>query len=261
MVEEVISVRANFHTHNYRCGHAEGDVEDYVKEAIKEGYSEIGISDHSPLPKYHFDRMGMNELEGYLGEIREAQRKYNGKITIYKSLEIEYFEDLEDYYRELAQKLDYLLLGLHTYVVNGKLRDSWIINTDEDMINYALHMEKAMKSKLFQIAAHPDLYMSRRMTWSRAAEDAAHIICRAAAETGTVLEINANGIRKNLIYDKNPRRYMYPYKEFWEVAKQYNAGIIASSDCHEPESLNDEAMELARKFSEELGLKGIETIF
>ena len=261
MGEEVISVRANFHTHNYRCGHAEGDVEDYVKEAIKEGYSEIGISDHSPLPKYHFDRMGMNELEGYLGEIREAQRKYNGKITIYKSLEIEYFEDLEDYYRELAQKLDYLLLGLHTYVVNGKLRDSWIINTDEDMINYALHMEKAMKSKLFQIAAHPDLYMSRRMTWSRAAEDAAHIICRAAAETGTVLEINANGIRKNLIYDKNPRRYMYPYKEFWEVAKQYNAGIIASSDCHEPEFLNDEAMELARKFSEELGLKVIETIF
>ena len=186
MGEEVISVRANFHTHNYRCGHAEGDVEDYVKEAIKEGYSEIGISDHSPLPKYHFDRMGMNELEGYLGEIREAQRKYNGKITIYKSLEIEYFEDLEDYYKELAQKLDYLLLGLHTYVVNGKLRDSWIINTDEDMINYALHMEKAMKSKLFQIAAHPDLYMSRRMTWNRAAEDAAHIICRAAAETGTV---------------------------------------------------------------------------
>lgn len=39
MGEEVISVRANFHTHNYRCGHAEGDVEDYVKEAIKEGYS------------------------------------------------------------------------------------------------------------------------------------------------------------------------------------------------------------------------------
>ena len=41
MGEEVISVRANFHTHNYRCGHAEGDVEDYVKEAIKEGYAEI----------------------------------------------------------------------------------------------------------------------------------------------------------------------------------------------------------------------------
>ena len=261
MGEEVISVRANFHTHNYRCGHAEGDVEDYVKEAIKEGYSEIGISDHSPLPKYHFDRMGMNELEGYLGEIREAQRKYNGKITIYKSLEIEYFEDLEDYYRELAQKLDYLLLGLHTYVVNGKLRDSWIINTDEDMINYALHMEKAMKSKLFQIAAHPDLYMSRRMTWSRAAEDAAHIICRAAAETGTVLEINANGIRKNLIYDKNPRRYMYPYKEFWEVANQYNVKCIIGSDAHDYTILEDEAMEISRNFAKELKLNIIETIF
>ena len=254
-------MKANFHTHNYRCGHAEGDVEDYVKEAIKEGYAEIGISDHSPLPKYHFDRMGMNELEDYLGEIREAQRKYKNKITIYKSLEIEYFEDLEDYYRELAEKLDYLLLGLHTYVVDGKLRDSWIVNTDEDMLNYAYYMEKAMKSKLFQIAAHPDLYMSRRMHWNRAAEDSAHIICQAAAKTDTVLEINANGIRKNLIYDKNPRRYMYPYKEFWEIAKQYDNRIIISSDCHEPWALNDEAMELARKFAEDLGLKVIETIF
>lgn len=38
--------KTNFHTHNYRCEHAIGNVEDYVKVAIKEGYTELGISDH-----------------------------------------------------------------------------------------------------------------------------------------------------------------------------------------------------------------------
>ena len=37
-------MKTNFHTHNYRCGHAVGNVEDYVKVAINEGYSKSVIS-------------------------------------------------------------------------------------------------------------------------------------------------------------------------------------------------------------------------
>ena len=87
-------MKTNFHTHNYRCGHAIGNVEDYVKVAINEGYSELGISDHSPVPDYYQDRMKIEELGEYLLEIEEAQKKYGDKIKIYKSLEIEYFLSL-----------------------------------------------------------------------------------------------------------------------------------------------------------------------
>ena len=45
--------KTNFHTHNYRCEHAVGNVEDYVKVAIREGYTELGISDHAPMPEYY----------------------------------------------------------------------------------------------------------------------------------------------------------------------------------------------------------------
>ena len=254
-------MKANFHTHNYRCGHATGNVEDYVEEALKNNYSVIGISDHSPLPKYHFDRMGMNELEGYLIEIEEAQKKYDGKIKIYKSLEIEYFEDLEGYYEELRGKLDYLLLGMHTYVVNGKLKDSWVVSTENEMIEYARHMEKAINSGLFDIVAHPDLYVSSKLRWTNAAMDAATIICKAALEKDVPLEVNANGIRKMLPFDKNPKRYRYPYKEFWEVVKFHGNKVMVSSDCHAPEDLDDESMEFARKFARDLDLNIIETIF
>ena len=108
-------MKTNFHTHNYRCGHAVENVEDYVKVAIKEGYSELGISDHAPVPDYYEDRMKMSELDGYLTEIEEAQEKYKDKIKIYKSLEIEYFPEWQVYYNELKRKLDYIVLGLHAF--------------------------------------------------------------------------------------------------------------------------------------------------
>ena len=41
---------SNYHSHIALCGHAVGTVEDYVKEAIRNGYEEIGISDHAPIP-------------------------------------------------------------------------------------------------------------------------------------------------------------------------------------------------------------------
>ena len=80
-------MKTNFHTHNYRCGHAVGNVEDYVKVAIDEGYYELGISDHAPVPSYYEDRMKMEELGEYLLEIGEAQKKYEDKIKIYNIAE------------------------------------------------------------------------------------------------------------------------------------------------------------------------------
>ena len=43
---------SNYHSHVALCGHAEGTVEDYIKEAIKNNYEEVGISDHAPIPVY-----------------------------------------------------------------------------------------------------------------------------------------------------------------------------------------------------------------
>ena len=45
--------------------------------------------------------MKMRELEIYLGEIDSSQKKHGEEIKLYKSLEIEYFEDLGYYYEEL----------------------------------------------------------------------------------------------------------------------------------------------------------------
>lgn len=255
--------KTNFHTHNYRCGHAEGNVEDYVKEGIKAGYTELGISDHAPLPDYYFDRMKMEELDGYLEEIEEAQKKYGDKIKIYKSLEIEYFPEFQNYYDELKKKLDYIVLGLHAFKIENdeKIYNAWSIKTLDHVRAYGKYMVEAIESGNFDYIAHPDLYMINYREWNEVTEKVAHDICRAAKKMDLPLEINANGVRKTLERHPDWDRYMYPYKEFWEIAEKYNVKTIIGSDSHDYKTMEDEAMELTRKLAKEVGLRPIESIF
>ena len=40
----------NYHTHTYRCGHADDTMrdEDFVKELINKGFKKIAFTDHAP---------------------------------------------------------------------------------------------------------------------------------------------------------------------------------------------------------------------
>ena len=43
-------MKANYHTHTFRCGHASGKDEDYVKAAVNRKFDVLGFSDHVPWP-------------------------------------------------------------------------------------------------------------------------------------------------------------------------------------------------------------------
>ena len=73
----------DYHTHNRRCGHALGEIEDYVKLAINKNFSEIGITDHFPLKAIIDDpqlkdiikraSMGVEEFPNYIEEIKRLK--------------------------------------------------------------------------------------------------------------------------------------------------------------------------------------------
>ena len=67
----------NYHTHHDRCKHAKGDVEAYVKEAVKHNYAEIGMSCHTPhknFPQIGTRRMDYSELEHILKILNELRK-------------------------------------------------------------------------------------------------------------------------------------------------------------------------------------------
>ena len=70
-------LKANYHTHTYLCGHATGDVDDYVNEAIRLGFSELGMSDHAHTPEYF---MTKDEYYDFINNNREI-KVYNDLLN------------------------------------------------------------------------------------------------------------------------------------------------------------------------------------
>ena len=42
-------MQENYHTHTYRCRHAIGSEEEYIRKAIDGGLKVLGFSDHTPF--------------------------------------------------------------------------------------------------------------------------------------------------------------------------------------------------------------------
>lgn len=64
---------ANYHTHTWRCRHADGTEREYVERAIEGGLKILGFSDHSPYPfPDGYDsgmRMRLDQVEGYVDTV------------------------------------------------------------------------------------------------------------------------------------------------------------------------------------------------
>ena len=90
----------NYHTHTYRCGHANGADEDYIKRAIEGGIKTLGFSDHVPLRfadgSESSYRCPTDEAEEYIESITALREKYRDKLDIKIGFEMEYYPTLFD---------------------------------------------------------------------------------------------------------------------------------------------------------------------
>lgn len=233
----------NYHTHTYRCRHATGEVQDYVEEARKAGLRELGFSDHVPQPdgRWADCRMDIGELSGYVAAVeraREAEaRRPGGGISIRLGLECEWSPELESYYREELlgrHGIEYLVGGIHNYVLDGRWRDSFCIESPRGLAAYARQVEGALNCGLFAFLAHPDVFCNGYLPWDAEAKACAHDVLAACASVGMPIEVNGNGLRKPMVRAPEGRRPPYPHREFWDLAKDYGLKALACSDAHRP---------------------------
>lgn len=80
-------LKANYHTHTKRCGHAGGTDREYVEKAIEDGIKVLGFSDHAPMfydtPGFVSGcRMALTEIDDYCRSITELKREYRNDIEI-----------------------------------------------------------------------------------------------------------------------------------------------------------------------------------
>lgn len=258
-------LKNNYHTHVKYCNHATGGVEDYVLEAIKLGFNEIGITDHAPVPtsfmtnkeyieNYCHQNMTDDIVPIYLNDIKEAKEKYASQIKIYSGFETEFIPSKLDYYKKLRDSVEYLNLGIHYFPdENGKIINCYADITYKNLYRYVDIAIQAMETGLFNTLVHPELFMYKysNINNERKFDDEAIFqsrrICEAAIKNNVYLEVNSNGIKGDL--------WLYPSKEFWTIAKEYkDLKIIIGADAHSISALSNENVINTIKFCNELGL-------
>lgn len=244
----------NYHTHTYLCGHAEGEMRDYVETAIQAGTEILGFSDHVPMVK--FPRKGLRrhksdyripteKLPFYIETLLKLREEYASDIQILIGFEAEYYPEMFESMIELLSPYpyDYLILGQH-FIGNEYDDRIRCVEPSDDIVRLKRYVSQTidgMRTGVFSYLAHPDIY---RFTGSDDVFKAEMSrICEASSELNIPLEYNLLGHRD--------RRH-YPSEKFFRIAAEYGCPIILGCDAHEPEALantkqEEEAVALLKK--------------
>jgi histidinol-phosphatase (PHP family) len=236
----------DYHVHTPYCGHAHGQIIQYIQTAIQKGMSEICFTDHlgryylSKVQKRRYWDWGMNErdLARYFNELSDLKEVFSSQIKIKIGLEIDYIEGAEEILQGIIEKypLDFCIGSIHCLPRFSWKHISEIQEYDPELIykDYFRLVKAALKSKIFHSIAHID-FIWRYVKWPELNKDCVfeEIVdtIKTAAECKTCVEINANGY----IWSKaNQHHPCDPFDFFLEQIKRFNASFTIGSDAHEP---------------------------
>lgn len=232
--------QSNFHTHTWRCNHAYGADEEFVLEAIKNGYEILGFSDHAcwkyPSNFHPRIRMEVEEFPHYKSSVLNLKRKYKEKIDIRLGMEAEYFPEMMDWMLEfcLDESIDYLILGNHFY--QSDETNIYFGHVEPEYIQYYFDtMIQAMETGMYAYVAHPELIMKNQyIGWNDTVEEGFHRVCQKAKELDMPLEFNVLGY----MFNKRLGFVSYPHPRFWQIASQYKNKAIIGMDAHQIQDLH-----------------------
>jgi histidinol-phosphatase (PHP family) len=227
----------NYHTHTFRCNHANGTPEEYIQRAIENGIEYMGFSEHFPyICRDGFEaryRLPVAQLKEYFEELYELREMYAGWIDLKIGFELEYYPELFDIMLKnaISYGAEYLILGQH--FIQEEHPDGVYAMTpsesEDELKQYVDCVVAGIKSGVFTYIAHPDLfnYVADEDIYRREMKR----ICIASLEYNIPLEINFLGIRTN----RN-----YPNNIFWEIAGEVGCPVTFGFDAHDTLSAFDE---------------------
>lgn len=234
-------MRIDYHTHHVRCGHAVGELEEYIQSAIAKGLSEIGLSDHMPLlhvdPADYYPEMAMpmEELPRYVEECLRLKEKYSGRIAVRVGLEGDFIEGYEDEIARIVEAYpwDYVIGSVHFLgtwdVTDFRQVHNWEGKNVIDVYEtYYDAVCKAAATGLYDYIGHIDAI--KRFGY-RPEEDATALEDRAlqaVAKHGLAIELNAAGIH-------TAAKEMYPSRRMLERAFALGIPVTYGSDAHHPD--------------------------
>ena len=224
----------DLHNHTPLCNHSTGSIDEFIQEAIKKGIGIFGFSDHAPMDFDHKYRMSFEQMSGYEREVKEAQKKYKGKIDIRLGYEVDWIEGLVDE-RVVEAEVDYLIGSVHFLQGWGFDNPEFIskyeeVDITEIWVEYFKQIEAMAKSELFDIVGHLDLIKVFKFVPDCDIREIANDALNAIAMAGMSIELNSAGLRK-------PIKEPYPSLDLLELAFEKNIPITFGCDAHSIEQV------------------------
>jgi histidinol-phosphatase (PHP family) len=240
----------NLHTHSiYSDGKSQP--REIVEEAVRQGFTTLGFSEHSPLPFDNNFSVKEANMPRYVAEIAQLKDEFKGKIDLYCALEADYITNTSEPFAITKEKyqLDYLIGGVHLVGQSANPDEIWFIDGpkwevyDEGLLKFFdgdirravrrfyEQSNEMIENEPFDIIAHfdkikmhnRDRYFHEDELWYRKLALETLDLIR---EKGLVMEINTRGIYK--------KRYngFYPSPWLMEEACKMGVPAIISADAH-----------------------------
>jgi histidinol-phosphatase (PHP family) len=260
----------NLHTHtNYSDGSS--DPEDYVREAISQGFDSLGFSDHSPVPFPNTFAIPEEKLGEYVNTVQHLKERYSSPRVLL-ALEADYIPGITRQFDSYRKKypLDYLIGSVHLVKneTSGKL---WFIDGPDIKVYdnglnevfggdagkavtaYYRQLQEMIVTQKPDIIGHLDKIKMYNRDRFFSENDAWYVTLLEetldlAAEAGCVIEVNTRGI-----YKKRSDT-LFPGPKVLKKIRLRNIPVTITSDAHKPHELSL-GFEEARKTLRDLGFR------
>ncbi|MEM7145688.1 MAG: DNA polymerase/3'-5' exonuclease PolX [Verrucomicrobiota bacterium] len=219
-VVELENIRGTFHCHT-TASDGKNTLEEMADTAMELGLQYLGIADHS---KSSVQANGLDEtrLCAQIEQIRELNETFEGRFKIFAGSEVDILRDgALDFSDAILAELDYAVASVHSLFNLG---------------------EKDMTERIMAAIENPYItmlgHLTGRLLLSREpyAVNVPAII-EAAAETGTIIELNSNPWRLDMDW------------RWWKLAKEKGVKCAINPDAHRAAGLQNVffGVRLARK--------------
>lgn len=204
------NLRGVFHNHT-TASDGKATLREMAVAAQELGLQYLGIADHS---KSSFQANGLDErrLRAQMREIRELNEEFDGAFRIFTGTEVDILKDGSlDFSDEVLAELDYCVASVHN-----------VFNLPE----------AEMTKRLIRAIENPHVTMLGHLTGRLLLQRPSYAVnvaavIEAAAETGTIIELNASPWRLDMDW------------RWWRLAKEKGVKCSINPDAHSTRGLQD----------------------
>lgn len=242
-------ILSDAHIHTRLCGHATGEMEEYVQAAIRKGLTKITFLEHMEEGILHFQGktwLSEDDFDSYFSEGERLQISYQNEIEIGLGVECGYNPDCCGQLNTRLQKRAWSQIGISCHFLKFAGMDNHLnlfsrkeknillareIGDEKILTRYFTTLIEAVDCLPGSMLCHLDgaLRFLPEISLTKAHYELIDKLLLRVKHNKLAIEINTSGLAI--------RQEQFPSRRILSMARDYNIPFVFSSDAHKPDDV------------------------